>query len=239
MNISQNLQSLGLSPTEASVYLDLLEYGTQTISSIARTSKLHRPMIYKAIPSLKEKGLIAERQVGKLIHYSAESPAQLHALLDARHSELNHLIPQLKKMRDTRRPHVRRLDHKVGIHAVFEDILNTLKKGDEFYRYSSEDKHDIESVGLPKDYRKRRDAMKLERLVITNPEFIAGREPKLDVSMKVVPKEFFPFDYGVAQIIYGDKIAFIDYGQEVATIIENPTIAKMQKDIFKMLFKKL
>ncbi len=239
MNLQQNLQGLGLTPTEAGVYLDLLEYGTQTISSIARTSKLHRPMIYQALPTLKEKGLIGERQVGKLTHYSAEPPARLRSLLEVRHHELDTLIPELHEMQDTNKPHVRRLDGKAGIQAVYDDIVNTLHKGDKFYRISSEDIHDIESVGLPKDYEKRRDQMKLERLVITNPEFKKSREPKLEESLKIVPDEFLPFDYGVAQIIYGDKIAYLDYAKRVATIIENPTLARFQKDVFKMLFRRL
>ncbi len=239
MKINQLLTALGLTKEEATVYLDLLEYGTRTISSISRTSKLHRPAIYKALPTLSEKGLISKRKVGKLTQYSAEPPTRLRSLLDSVQEELDCIIPELTELQTKRTPLVRRLDGKAGVQAVFEDIVNTLKKGDEFYRISSEDVHDIESVGLPKDYEAKRDKMKLERLVITNPTYKAAREPKLEESLRVVPDNFLPFDYGVAQIIYGDKIAFIDYSQPIATIIENPTLAAFQKDVFKMLFKRL
>jgi sugar-specific transcriptional regulator TrmB len=239
MEISTLLTTIGLTKTEAAVYMDLLEYGTQTISSIARTSKMHRPAIYASIPTLKEKGLISERRVGKLIHYAAEPPERLRSLLVPVHEELDALIPQLSKLQNNKTPTVRRLDGKVGVHAVYEDILRTLKKGDVFYRYSSENKKDLQRIGLPKDYETKRNEMQLERLVISNPEYIASREPALEESLKVVPKQFLPFDYHVSQIIYGDKIAFIDYSQPIATIIENPVLAKFQKDIFKMLFRKL
>lgn len=239
MELSTLLTALGLNKTESAVYIDLLEYGTQTISSISRTSKLHRPGIYKSLPSLKEKGLISERRVGKLIHYAAEPPERLRALLNSVREELDTVIPQLSQMQSSKTPIVRRLDGKAGVHVVYEDILNTLKKGDEFYRYSSETKNELKSVGLPKNYESRRDAMELERLVISNPEYVASREPTLEESLKVVPKEFLPFDYHVSQIIYGDKIAFIDYSQPIATIIENPVLAQFQKDIFKMLFRRL
>lgn len=233
------LATIGLTKNESAVYLDLLQYGTQTVSSIARTSKIHRPAIYMALPTLKEKGLISERRVGKLIHYSAEPPDRLRALLVPIHEDLDNLIPQLSKMQNNKTPLVRRLDGKKGVHAVYEDIVNTLKKGDVFYRYSSENRKDLQRVGLPEDYEERRDKMQLERLVITNPEYTASREPKLEESLKVVPKEFLPFDYHVSQIIYGDKIAFIDYSQPIATIIENPVLAQFQRDIFKMLFRRL
>lgn len=239
MKLSKILTSLGLTSAEVEMYLTLLEFGPGTVSHISRESTLHRPAIYAAIPLLREKGLIAERQVGKLIHYSAESPERLRVLADIVHEELDTVIPQLIEHQKKRAPFVRRLDGKVGVHAVYEDILATLKPGDEFYRYSSENVHDAQQVGLPKNYEKQRDKMKLERLVISNPDYIASREPKLEESLKVVPKEFLPFDHHVSQIIYGDKIAFIDFNQPIATIIENPTLARFQRDIFKMLFKRL
>ena len=90
-----------------------------------------------------------------------------------------------------------------------------------------------------RDYIQLRDEKQLERFVITNPEFMKTREPQLERALKIVPKEFLPFDYGVSQIIYADKIAFIDYRKQLATIIENETLANFQRDIFKMLFKRL
>ena len=239
MELSSLLLALGLTDYESAVYMDLLKYGTQTISSISRTSKLHRPTIYRALPTLKEKGLISERKVGKLIHYAAEPPERLRALVDEIHAELDCIIPQLTQMQDNSTPLVKRLDGKAGIHAVYEDILSTLCKGDEFYRYSSESAKQLKEAGLPKNYAARRNAMKLERLVISNPDYISSREPSLEESLKVVPDEFLPFADDVSQIIYGNKIAFIDYGQQVATIIDNPTLAKFQIDIFKMLFRRL
>lgn len=239
MKLKDLLTNFGLSTTEAGVYMDLLEYGTQTISEIARTSKLHRPAIYRALPHLKEKGLISERRVGKLMHYAAEPPDRLRNQISTLHEELDTLIPKLVQLQDNKTPVVRRLDGRAGVHAVYEDILATLNKGETYYRYSTEDENELDSVGLPKDFETRRDALQLERLVITNEEYIAAREPTLEESLQVVPHEYLPFSYGVSQIIYGNKIAFIDYTQPIATIIENPVLAQMQKDIFYMLFKQL
>lgn len=239
MEIQTLLTTIGLTKTESAVYMDLLQYGNQTVSSISRTSKMHRPAIYASLPTLKEKGLISERQVGKLTHYAAEPPEKLRALLVPVHEELDAIIPQLNQMREDHKPVVRRLDGKAGIHAVYEDIIATLTKGSEYCRYSSESAKQVRSIGLPKNYEERRDKMKLERLVISNPDYVAAREPSLEESLRVVPKEFLPFADGVSQIIYGNKIAFIDYGQLVATIIENDTLAKFQKEIFMMLFRRL
>ena len=239
MKLPEILTSLGLTSAEAEMYLTLVQHGPGTVSHISRESTLHRPAIYAAIPLLREKGLISERQIGKLIHYAAESPERLRVLADVVHEELDTVIPHLINKHSQKTPLVRRLDGKVGVHAVYVDILNTLKPGEEFYRYSSENINDAKQIGLPKNYEKRRNEMKLERLVISNPEYIASREPTLEESLKVVPNKFLPFDHHVSQIIYGNKIAFIDFNQPIATIIENSTLAKFQKDIFKMLFRKL
>lgn len=239
MKLTKLLTAIGLSKNEAKVYLTLLKGGTQTISTIARKSTIHRPAIYAALPILKEKGLVNERQIGKLIHYGAESPGRLRFLLEGVRGELDAIIPELERIQSKRRPVVRRLDGKEGVRSVYDDIVDTLKKGDVFYRYSSVDRGDIERVGLPRDYEKQRDAKELERFVIASPDHAKTAEESLDVEMKVVPKEFYPFDYDVSQIIYGDKIAFIDYDQPVATIIENPVLAQFQRDIFKMLFRTL
>lgn len=239
MKLPSALAALGLTKSESEMYLTLLQYGPGTVSHISRESTLHRPAIYAALPLLREKGLINERRVGKLIHYAAEPPNRLRVLADIVHEELDDLIPKLTTIQNKKTPLVRRLDGKDGIHAVYEDILSTLNKGDEFYRYSSENVKELIKIGLPKNYEKRRDAMKLERLVITNPDYMASREPALEESLKVVPKGFLPFDHHVSQIIYSDKIAFLDYNLPIATIIENPTLAKFQKDIFMMLFRSL
>lgn len=239
MKLPELLIAIGLSKNEAEMYLTLLENGNQTISAIAKNSTLHRPAIYQALPTLKEKGLVSQRRVGKLIHYAAESPERLKLLLDEVKSELDDMIPQLSRMQSKNTPIVRRLDGAAGVRAVFDDIVHTLNKGDVFYRISSEGSTHVHDVELPQSYFDMRNAKQLERFVISNADYVESREPKLEVAMKVVPKEFLPFDYHISQIIYGNKVAFIDYRQPIATIIENPTLAAFQRDVFKMLFSRL
>lgn len=239
MKRKKRLEALGLSKTEAGVYLDLLEYGVQTVSSIARTSKLHRPAIYAALPSLVEKGLVTERQIGKLTQYAAEPPERLNDLVNSFQAKLDELVPELNQIQHETTPIVRRLNGKAGVYAVYDDIVATLKKGEEFYRYNAASNDDLLKTGLPKSYIEQRESKQLERLVISCPDYIKSREPRLEDSLVVVPENFWPFDYNVSQIIYGDKIAFIDYTQPIATIITNPTLAKFQKDIFMMLYKQL
>ncbi len=239
MKLIQLLTAVGLSEIEAKVYMDLLEYGTQTISSISRTSKLHRPSIYRALPTLQEKGLINQRKVGKLIHYAAEPPEKLRTLLDAIHGELDTMIPQLMHMRDTATPIVKRLDGIAGVQAVYDDILRTVHKGDTLYRYSALQTADLEKKMQPKDFLQSCATYHIEQLIITNEHIAKKQKPSLDQTYKSISSDICDFNSNVSQIIYRNKIAYIDYNQPIAIIIENPSLATMQKDIFRLLYKTL
>ncbi len=77
-NLGKQLQDFGLSPTEAIIYIYLLERGTEAGgSSIATGTKLHRQYVYLALPHLIELGLIEEMPKGKQNRYRAQPPATL------------------------------------------------------------------------------------------------------------------------------------------------------------------
>jgi len=235
------LQRLGLDEKEAKIYISLIKSGPATVSKIAKNTAIHRPIIYKNLPSLIEKGIVTESFKGKLKYFVAESPEKLESLLESVKKDFKQLIPELKDVYDyqKKRPNVKYLDGKKGIRFVFEDIIRTLKKGDIFYRYSSARSFPKGKGYLPKDYRRIRDSKKLERFVITNKSQVEEKKPRMERAMKIVPSEFDLFDYNITQLIYADKIAFVDYNTETALIIENPVIAEFQRKIFKLLYHKL
>lgn len=79
----------------------------------------------------------------------------------------------------------------------------------------------------------------MQKFVITNEATESRRRNRIERYAKVVPKSFDPFEYNITQIIYGNNVAFIDYDSETASLIENPTFARFQRQIFKLLFSKL
>ena len=56
VNISK-LKEIGLSDSEANVYLTLLKLGEATVAEISQSSGLHRTNIYDSLEKLKEKGI--------------------------------------------------------------------------------------------------------------------------------------------------------------------------------------
>lgn len=232
---------LGLSDDEASIYMTLVELGPSTVSDISKKTGLHRPTIYKLIPELIERGLVSKSTKGKRKLFVAESPEKLKKLSQDIAEEVETFVPHLKGIYASRekKPLVKFLEGKKGITSVLDDIVNTLPRGDVFYRYGAIQKAEQTDKYLPKDYRKRRDNKQLERFVITNEKIAKQKKPRLERAIKVIPEKEGLFDYEVTEIVYGDKIAFLDYNSETALVIENSKIAEFQKSLFKSLYRRL
>ncbi len=240
------LKKLGLTERASIVYLVLLEFGRMSISDLFRKTGLYRTVIYEAIAELEREGLVSMTLKGKYKHYRAESPKKL----EVKFLELSNLfddelaaLTQLGRTPVSVRPVVKYVEGQKGITAIYNDIVETLKKGETYYRYSSSNVHnqttDVRPRYLSKKYRLLRDAKQLERKVITNVPNTLNKRKRLEREIKVVPPDFDLFEYNISQIIYANKVAVIDYNTETAVVIENESVAKFQAKIFELLFRKL
>lgn len=80
-DLISKLIDFGLSSSEASIYLYLLQKGTETGGSkIALGTELHRQYIYNALPKLISLGLVEEVIHGKQAKYKASSPQIIEIL---------------------------------------------------------------------------------------------------------------------------------------------------------------
>lgn len=238
MEISELLKKIGLNTKEAAIYITLMEKGAMTVSGIAKATGLHRPAIYQVLPGLEKRGLVTISPKGKLKHYGAESPEKLKNMISDLANQLDQVLPELSSSfnRNKNKPIVKFLEGGKGITFIMNDINHSLKRNDVFYRYSSRKATTSDTKYQPRDYQKIRDQKQLERLAITSEALSSQKRPNLNRAIKTVPEKYGLFDYDITQIIYGDKVAFIDFDSENAFLIENPLIAEFQKKIFKMLF---
>ena len=244
MNMDKNqiLQIIGLSKNDASIYLALIELGPARISDISEKTSIHRPLIYKALPTLLDKKLITKSQRKNGLFYLAEPPNKLETLFDDLKVDFFEILPDLEDSYSSneQKPKIRFLEGPDGTKRVFDDVVRSLKHGDVFYRFSSnKDGQEKKDKYVPRIYRRMRDSKKLERQVITNPQTAKHKGQKLDRFVKIMPSDFGEFDHNVTEIIYDDKVAFIDYNSETAMVIESKRIAEFQKQIFKTFYKKL
>lgn len=239
MNYIKILQKIGLSERESSVYIDLLENTSSTISDIAKRTGLHRPVIYQTLPLLEESGLVTKSLKGKRVYYTPESPNKLRAIMDNLAKSFDATISDLEELHEAKekKPTIKTMDGKKGIQFVFYDVLDTLKQGELYYRYSARSNLEKTSSYLPSDYRTLVAIKEIQRCVITSETLAKTKRPRLEREIVTIPRHFDLFDDNVSKMIYGNKVAIIDYTTEMVLIIENPMLARFEEKIFKFLFK--
>ncbi len=233
------LGACGLTAKATAIYLALLEESPATVALIARNAKLYRTDVYAQLSELKKRNLVETVRIGKRICYSPTSVSHLETLAKQRLGASAHMLLALNKKEAGRGP-IRILHGKEGLRAVLLDLTTSLQRGDVFYRISSRKADtDVEQY-TPRGYRDERDRKKLEQFVITNSALKAQSfKKRVECLSKAVPKDEDPFEENAAQLIYGDKTAFVDYNTETAVIIENRAIASFQTRVFRLLFKRL
>ena len=239
MKDAKTLEKFGLQKNEAQTYLAMLGGGALPVATIAERAGLHRPTVYETLPLLLERGLVTRQPRGKRVYYQAEPPARLKHLLESLHSELDTLLPELEQEHGARgvRPTVKYLDGPKAITFILSDIVHTLKRGEVFYRYSASKTWTRTRANfLPREYLAMRDQKALQRFVITNAAMARARKRDLNRAEKIVPEKYGLFEDNVTQIIYGNKVAFIDYNTQTVVLIENPIIAQFQTKLFTMTY---
>lgn len=234
------LQRIGLGNNENAVYESLIRNGISSATDIVRSSKLHRPSAYKALETLLECGLVTIVPRGKQKQYMAESPLKIRRIFKDMQEEIESeiMVLESKYVSSGKKPMISYGQGPAAMEKVYTEVVNELKPGEMYYRFSSNKSLHREKY-VPKDYREIRDRKNLERLVITNEPTKKRHSNNLGRLIKTVPADYDLFEYDISQIIYGNKVAILDYNTTSAIVIENAVIAEFQKKLFKLLFKKL
>lgn len=236
----QVLNRLGLSDQESSVYLALLS-GPSNLSKLSGNTGIRRASLYTILPELKELGLIRSMHKGKRELWVAEPPAKLMTLLDKNKTDLENLIPELEEAYQASdfKPIVQYLQGREGVTYALNDIVDTLKKGGIYYRFRPASCAKMQDSYITPRYRNIRKEKELQRFWITNEQTAKQASKQIDRHSRIIPESSGLFDYDLNLTIYADKVAYIDFANEAAVIIENKQIAEFQKHIFKMLYKSL
>src|SRR3989338_961460 len=90
------LKQLGLTDSEAKVYVTLLKIGPSIVSDIAKNSGLYRPYVYDNLKRLQEKGLVSFILKEGRKQFKASHPSCLVEFEEERLSAVNKLVPKLE-----------------------------------------------------------------------------------------------------------------------------------------------
>jgi sugar-specific transcriptional regulator TrmB len=235
------LSNFGFSDKEYEIYYLLVTRGPLSISEIVTHSNLHRPYAYKTIDKLTQRKVVSLKVAKSKKLYVAEHPSKLRELFEEKKQIVDSSLEKLEELYTS--PHletsISHFQGRSGITAMFRDLVVSQKKGDIFYRYTSEKDTEEANKLLPKDYRTIRDKKGLERFVIANGDIASIKQKRLERALKIVPKGEAEFKHDCIQLIYGNKVSFMNLSKLQGVIIEDENLASFQREIFKLLYKRL
>lgn len=235
------LRQIGVSDAELKVYEYLFREGKSSVIGIARALSIHRPKLYQLLDDLCTRGFVSTIVEGKRKFYMAAPPERVSDLLLSLSRQMDEALPSLKEeyCASHDKPTITHYEGHSGVTSVFADLVESAKRGETFYRYSSEKDLAHTNTYLPRDYRKKRDEKKLERFVITAPRIGKGKKARMERAMKYIPEGYDLFDQNVIELIYADKVAFIDLNTESGFVIASAPLADFHKKLFRLLYQKL
>ena len=240
----KQLQHLGLSDKEASVYMASLELGSDTVQEIANRAEVKRANTYVVIEKLMGKGLMSSVEKGKKTLYQVEDPKQLLRLIEEqeddikkKEQEFKKHLPELETLFDIaeEKPKVRYFEGKEGLIAIREDYFKAKDKEVVGFFALDEEKK-IFSEEERKKANQRRVSKKIKfKLLYTREDGKFEKNPELTIA-RFIPKDKFPLSSSF--ILYDNKVGIVSLrGKLVGVIIENKEIANTLKSIFDLAWE--
>lgn len=234
------LEEVGLSQSEVKAYVASLEIGSATNGEIAKKANLNRSNCNEALKRLTNKGLVSYVIKANKKYYEATDPIYILELLKEKKEQIVKIIPNLRELKKIKRKEQEANIYEgyKGIKTVFEDILNTLKPGEEYLVFGV--------VNIPKPFEaymihwtKRRIEKKLKLKIIfnkdINQEIIEKYKKEKLTELKILPKEYVT---PAVVNVYGNKTATIVWAKEpIAFVVKNKEYSDSFRQYFKMVWK--
>ncbi len=238
------LQNIGLSKSQALTYLRLVEKGELSPPEVAELTGESRSNAYMILRKLERLGLVEKLEKSKKISYQPLNPIALEQLAEKRkqeaslvESQIKHSMPQALSYfySFTEKPGIRLLQGVEGLKEIYTDTLRT-RKDIYFLRTPAE----VQTLGDEyfNLYKKKRADLGIKTYAFTQDTPAARRFSQEDKVNKMVRTWLKPaaYDAPVEINIYGDKVAFLAYGEDImGVIIQNPPIAEAMRQVFRLM----
>lgn len=235
------LQLLGYSPLAERIYRLLLQRGAKSYSELSRLLGIHRPRLYKILPTLIEEELIETVRLGKRVAFRARPPEAIRVVSRQRAQQAEELVSEYQSIYDRAqtKQRVTVLEGRAGIMEAFEQLTASTALGGELYRYESPTDFDKIKTYYPESYWRRASPTgDINKFVITNEHTNTHRQKRLNRFSKSLPTHG-AFDFNITEVMNDSRVLFIDYDAQTALVINDARYAQFQKTIFKRLFERL
>ena len=243
----QLLQDLGLTKSQAVVYLRLVEKGELSPPTVATLAGESRSNAYMILQRLEEFGLVERIEKTKKVTYQPLNPVALENLAERKRQKIMKTENQVKQAMPqmlsyfysfTEKPGIRLLQGTEGLKEIYSDTIRA-KEDIYFLRTPSE----VQVLGDDyfMRYKKRRADLGITTYAYTIDTPFARRLSRDDKINKMMRTWIKSADYNapVEINVYGDKVSFLAYGKDImGVIIHNPPIAEAMRQMFRLIKKK-
>ncbi len=239
------LRNIGLTDSEIKVYMALLEIGSSSKGPIVDKSGVASSKVYELLEKLVQKGLVSSVVKSNVKYFEAASPKRLldyvkerEDKLKEQQKELEKLIPDLELKREMKNlgSETQVFKGLKGAKTSFDDILNNLKKGDEYYVLGIS-KFEPEFERFVVNFHRLRAEKGIKCKIIVN-ELTKDIGKQLDkiklTQVKYAKKELFT---PVVFIVYGNKTLISISLDNVFIQVDSKNLADGLKTYFEYLWK--
>jgi len=239
---AEQLTRLGLLESEAKVYLALVGLGQLPAGKIAKETRLNRVSVYKALQTLKEKGLVSYVIKANRQEYCATSPNAVQKMVEEKQKELEEVKKQLPTLQQMFKSTKKKVETNVyegikGAKAIWERLLEECGKDDEWLVLGAPKSAELMG-GYFKDFNDRRAKKKVVMRIVYNKdaaELIKIRKQQPLTKVRVMPAEYItPTSLEVVR----DNALLVIYEPEIVIIhMKSAEVAKSFEAYFNILWK--
>ncbi len=239
------LQELGLNEKEASLYISLLPVDNASVIDLSKKTKINRSTVYFVLEGLKQKGLVIEVQLGKKVHFKAESPERLETFVarqkmvfEERSKRLKDIIPQIKGIQRStgERPVVKYFEGResaLDSHLLFFNTED--KEGIGYFLFNRDLIEEIFDPNEILSVQKIRPEKNIKAKTLYTSTKTTLPTTELSERIKIDEKKY-PLFCDVS--IYEDRVQIVTMGKSVSTIfIQSKDVAETLKSLFKLAFE--
>ena len=240
------LTEIGLNKTQAKLYLTLIESGALLPSELADKTEEKRTNSYMVLEQLERLGLVEKVTKNKKTAYEATNPIALEALAENRRKKLHAAETKVKQAMPallsyyyafTEKHGIRLFEGSEGIKQIYQDILRS-KKTLYLIRGKKYESIKVLTDEYIQSFIKKRVSLGIKVVALT-PDTADSNKDKDQDKTWLMDRTWIPadlYDEPVEINIFGDKTAFISFGEELfATVIDSPQIARALKRIINII----
>jgi sugar-specific transcriptional regulator TrmB len=242
-SLQKMLGKAGLSGHEAQVYLAMLQLGPAPVLKIARESGVKRTTIYAVIEALRARGLVGVEERGLKRVFVAENPSRLGRILEEQKQTLQSFFPELEALYTLRGNDsiIRYYSGVEAIRSVYDELLNELRSGDDYFVYGDPERWDLFDKEYFKSFIERRLRISINAKIILvaseKARSYKEQEQNYREEVQLLP-EGVKIDTNM--VITPRKIVTHPLTHPVTTIvIETSALVHMQHTLFKVIWDSL